>query len=171
MKNIKISQNIAYLSMLLAISLILSYVESLFSFIFLSMGMKIGLTNIITLIGLKTCGKIKTFIIVLLRVFIVSLLFGNSMKFMLSISGFLFSFIIMIICIDTLKFSTYFTSMIGGVFHNIGQIIALNFFVKTPYIFSILPLYIFTGLLAGLVVGVVSNTVLKILLKYKKDIR
>ena len=167
MKNIEISKNIAFLSMLLAISLILSYVESLFSYIFLSVGIKIGLTNIITLIGLKTCGKIKTFIIVFLRVFIISLLFGNFMKFMLSLSGFLMSFIIMSICIDVFKFSIYFTSMVGGIFHNVGQIVALTFFIKTHYIFSILPMYIFLGLLAGLVVGIVSNTVLKILSKYK----
>lgn len=156
-KNIKI---MSYMIVLLSISLIFGYVEAIFPFSIGSVGIKVGLCNIITLIGFYILNIKKTFCIGMFRVLIIGIIFANFIRFLLSLSGFLLSFVIMLI-LYKMKFSIIFTSIFGGIFHNVGQIIALSIISKNALIMRLLPIYVIVGIITGLIIGIITSLILK----------
>ena len=134
LKNTTFSLSILYLSL----SLIFGYIETIFPLNLGVIGVRIGLSNIITILGLKTIGKSKTFLICLLRLVILGILFNNIIRFIISASGLVLSYIIMVLCFDILNFGIVSTSIFGAVFHNIGQIIAVSIISKNVAIIKIL---------------------------------
>lgn len=149
----------------LSASLILGYIEALFPFNFGILGIKIGLSNIITILGLLFLGTKRTFVINLLRLVILGILFSNLIRFFISVAGFLLSFLIMVVAIKALKFDIIISSIFGGVSHNIGQIIAVSFISKNIEIYKLLYVYIILGIVSGLIVGIISSLIYKSLRK------
>ena len=81
------NKKLVILSMTLCVSLILSYVDGLIPYNFVIPGIKMGLTNIAIVFVLYKFGVKETVLISLLRVFIMSVLFNNSLTFLYSLSG------------------------------------------------------------------------------------
>ena len=79
-------------AMFLALSMILGYVESLLPMPFPIPGIKLGLANIVSILGLFSIGAVPTAVITLLRVLLLAILFGNMMTLSYSMAGFLLSF-------------------------------------------------------------------------------
>lgn len=150
-----------YATILLSISLILSYIENLFPFSVGGLGVRIGLANLVTIIALKTLSIRASFIINVLRIGIIGILFANSVRIMLSISGFILSFLLMLIMLKKLQFSIVTTSIFGGVAHNIAQILCLSILLKNVNIFVLMPFYIIIGIITGAVIGILSDIIYK----------
>ena len=150
-----------YSVVLLSISLILSYIEALIPLNIGNLGVKIGLANISTLISLHILDTKWTFFINIVRLIVIGILFGNVIRFALSCAGFLLSFVVMVFLLNELSFSIVTTSIFGGVFHNIGQIIALAFIMKNKSVLSLIPIYILIGIFSGLIIGILSKIILK----------
>lgn len=161
MKTKNRTQYIAYTIVFLSLTLILGYVETLFPITIGDVGIKIGLSNIVTIIGLKTIGTKRTILINILRLIILGILFGNMVRFTISVVGFIVSFIVMYLLLIHLKIGVIISSIFGGIFHNIGQFIAIIFIMKNYYVLYLLPIYVLFGILSGLLVGIVSNTLIK----------
>lgn len=161
MKTKNQTQYIAYTIVFISLSLILGYVESLFPITVGDVGIKIGLSNIVTILALKSIGMKRTILINTLRLIILGVLFGNIARFVISVSGFLVSFLIMYIFLMHFKAGVIISSIFGGIFHNIGQFIAIIFIMKNFYILYLLPIYVLLGILSGLFVGIISNTLMK----------
>ena len=79
-------------AMFLALSMILGYLESMIPTPFPIPGIKLGLANIVNIIGLFSLGILPTGIISFLRVLLLSMLFGNLMTLSYSMAGFFLSF-------------------------------------------------------------------------------
>lgn len=155
------SQKFAYSIICLSISLILSYVEAIFPLDIGGLGVKVGFANIITLIALQILDIKKTLIINILRTVIIGIMFGNIIRFILSLSGFLLSFVIMTIMLKKLNFSIITSSVFGGVSHNLGQIISLAIILKNRQIFTLVPFYTIVGIVAGIIIGILSDIIYK----------
>ena len=123
-------------AMFLALSMILGYVESLLPMPFPIPGIKLGLANIVSILGLFSIGAVPTAVITLLRVLLLAILFGNMMTLSYSMAGFLLSFAVMFCAKKCLHFSYLAVSLLGGIFHN--------------------PVLLFAGMLAGIMMGVLS---------------
>ena len=52
-------------------------------------------------------------------------------------------------------------SLAGGVFHNIGQLIVAMLVVETFSVIYYVPVLLIAGMLTGLLIGIVSNEMLK----------
>lgn len=156
-KNVKI---FAFSSVLLALSIILSYVENLIPFNAMGVGVRIGLSNICVVIGIESIGKVRTFVITMLRILILSLLFGSIVKFYISLSGFVFSFIFMCLYSIAKNYDIIILSIIGGAFHIIGQFIALVVLFSNMNILYLLPPYTLIGIITGAIVGLISKLIL-----------
>ena len=158
-----------YSVLFLSLSLIFGYVEALLPLNIGYIGVKIGLSNIITILALKFLTVKRTFVINLLRLIILGILFSNIIRFFISVSGFLISFFVMVLMLNVLNRSIIISSIFGGIFHNIGQILAVAFFNFNPdnyyAIFSLLPIYIVIGAITGLVIGLISNFLYKVMIK------
>lgn len=139
----------AYMGLLLAFALILSYVESLIPFFFGVPGMKLGLANLAVLLALYLFGGREAFLLNVLRILLSSFLFGNMSMFFYSAAGGIFSFLVMLLMKRVKKFSMIGVSMGGGVFHNVGQVLVAFFVVRTEGIFYYVPALLVMGVVTG----------------------
>jgi len=163
MKNRFTASRIAKGGMFVALALIFGYVESLIPFHFGVPGIKLGLANIMTVAGLYFLDLSDVCLISVLRILLSGLLFGNLMSLIYSLAGGLLSLLIMILLKHTSQFSVIGVSMAGGVFHNVGQILAAIFMTGVANIAIYLPVLMGTGLLTGFLMGLISGRVLHIL--------
>ena len=158
------NQILSYSIISLALMLILSYIEALFPLSIGGVGIKLGLSNILTIIGILVLGAKMTFIINILRLLIMGVFFGNIVRFQISLSGFFLSFIVMLFLIKFLGFSIIATSIFGAVFHNIGQLIVVSIIIKNIDILNLTPIYIIMGIVTGFIIGVITDILYKKLL-------
>ena len=159
------ARRVATVGAFVALALIFSYVEAIIPFNFGIPGIKLGLANLVIVTGLYFLDYKDVCIISLLRIFISGLLFGNGMSLIYSISGGLLSLIIMIIFKKTNIFSVIGVSIVGAVFHNIGQIIAAAFVIQTSVVVIYLPILMIAGVGTGFLIGFISSNLLPILIK------
>lgn len=143
-----------------SLALIFGYIEAVIPFNFGIPGVKLGLANIVTVTALYYFGVKEAVGISLIRVLLIGLLFGNAMSLIYSLSGAAFSLAVMILC-KKLKLSTIGVSAMGGVFHNIGQLIAAAVMLNTSALLYYYPVLFISGLVTGIVIGVVSDQIIK----------
>ena len=155
------TKNIALFAMLTAVALILSYVESLIPVLVAVPGVKLGITNIVVIFALYRLGTKEAAALSLLRVVLVSFLFGNAFSFLYSLAGAILSLAVMILLKKSDKFSATGVSVAGAVFHNVGQILVAIVVLSTEKLVLYLPVLAVTGVLAGVVTGLAASVLLK----------
>ncbi|MGN1180816.1 MAG: Gx transporter family protein, partial [Suilimivivens sp.] len=146
----------AYLGLLLAFALILSYIEVLIPFSFGIPGIKLGLANFAVILALYLIGYREAFVLTIAKALLCSLLFGNMSMMLYSLFGAVFSIIIMILMVKSNRFHVPVVSAAGGVMHNIGQLVVAYFVVKTYGIFYYVPVLILAGLITGILIGITA---------------
>ena len=152
--------SVAFLGLFTAFAMILSYVERLIPTFVAIPGIKLGLPNIAIIVILYKFGEKEAFIISILRVLLSSLLFTNGITMLYGLVGATLSFIVMILLKNALSLVT--VSILGGVVHNVGQIIVAYFILQTEQLMYWLPVLIISGVIAGAVIGLIAA------LTYKK---
>lgn len=157
------SQKVSYCAVFTALAMIFSYVEAILPISFGIPGIKLGLANLVTVTGLYYMSKKDVFLISLTRILLMGLLFGNGMSLLYSLTGGILSYIIMVTLKKKSSLSVLAVSVSGGVFHNIGQLAAAAFAVSNIHIFYYLPALLIAGVVTGLLIGIVSEKILKIL--------
>lgn len=156
------SKRIAYLAIFTACALILSFVETLIPPVYSAVpGIKIGLPNIIIIYTLYKISAFSAFSVSVIRVLLVALLFGNAMTLFYSFAGALLSLAIMVILKKTALFSVTGVSVTGAVFHNLGQIIVAILILDTVEIGYYMIILTLTGVISGVLVGILSSVLLK----------
>ena len=150
------------LVMLLSFSIVLSILESFIPlFNGYIPGLKLGLANIIVLIVLYKYDTKDVFFVSILRVVVVGLIRTGlfSINFFFSLSGALFSACSMILFKKT-KLSMIGVSVIGSIFHSIGQILIAILFLKNNNMIYYLPWLLLFSIPTGLFVGYISKKLL-----------
>ena len=150
------TKKIAVLALAIALAMILSFVESQIPAFVAIPGVKIGLANIAVVFVLYKLGWKEAVLISLVRVFMVSVLFGTAVSLFYSVAGAVLSLTGMVLLRKTGLFSTVAVSVTGGVLHNVGQILMACLLLETNVIVYYLPFLILSGVIAGVVIGVVS---------------
>ncbi len=155
------TRQLVTLSALIAVAMILSYVESMIPAFVAVPGVKVGLSNIATVFALYALGWPYAICVSVVRVFLSALLFGNFVSLIYSLSGAALALIVMILLKKLDKFSSVGISVAGGVCHNAGQIIAACIVMETTAIaVYIIPL-ILSGTIAGVVIGLVAGNLVE----------
>lgn len=155
------NKRIATTALLIALAMILSYVETLIPVFVAVPGMKLGLTNLVVLVALVYLDGKYAFGINMLRILLVAFTFGNMFALMYSLAGGMLSFIIMFLLYKSGKFSYIGISVSGGVAHNIGQILVAMFVLDTASLIYYLPVLLISGVVAGAIIGILGGEVLK----------
>ena len=154
------TKKLALCAILSAVAIVFGYIESLFPVPVSIPGVKWGLGNIVVLIALYILDKKYAFFIMLIKVMVTSLLFSSPSVFIYSLFGGIFSFNIMIL-LKKLNLHLINVSIGGGIFHNIGQLVAAGIMMNTITVFSYLPVLIISGVITALVTGFCSLIILK----------
>lgn len=153
-------KKITRLSILLSLSIVLSIVESLVPvFNGIIPGLKIGLANIAIMIALYAYGIKEAIFVSIARIFIVGMLRTGlfNITFFFSISGAILSLIAMFIFKKINIFSIIGVSIIGSIFHTIGQIIVAILFVQNMNILYYLPVLLICAIITGVLTGYISK--------------
>lgn len=152
---------LAMRGMLVAVAMVLSWLEAQLPVFFAVPGMKMGLTNLVVLIALYRFGKKDAMIINILRILLVGLSFGNMFSMIYSLAGGLLSGIVMILLYITNRFRMVSVSLAGGIFHNVGQILVAMFVLESSSVLYYLPVLWISGMAAGVFVGLLGAQVVK----------
>ena len=154
------TKKLTLLGLSVALAMILSFVESQIPSFVPIPGVKIGLANIVVVFALYKLGWKEAVGISLLRVFLVSVLFGHAASFLYSFAGALFSFCGMALMKRTGLFTHVAVSVAGGVLHNAGQILMACILLGTNMIAYYLPFLILSGTIAGVVIGLLASVMI-----------
>lgn len=153
------NKRIAFLGLFVALAFVLSYIEYLLPLNIGIPGAKIGIANLAVMVTLYTVGEKSAIALSVVRVVLVGLTFGNISMMMYSLAGATLSLLVMLIAKRIGKLSMTGVSVLGGVFHNIGQIIVAMLVLETESLFYYLPFLIVVGTITGVVIGIVSNLI------------
>ena len=156
-------QKIALLGVLLAVTIVIAILES-FIPSFTIPGIKLGFANIIILVTLYEVGIWEAAFINLVRVLIVSLVRGTflSMGFFMSLTGAFLSLGVMILFYLLIKkFSIIGVSVIGSLFHVIGQILIAIIYMGSVYVVFYLPIIGISAVITGILVGFIARAIIK----------
>ncbi len=162
------TKKVALLGILTSVALILSYIEAILPPIWAAVpGIKMGFPNIVIIFILYRFGVKEATIVSFIRIFIVALLFGNVMTLAYSCAGALLSIVLMAVFKKINAFSVVGTSIVGGIAHNLGQILVAIFLFDTVQIGYYMAVLAVTGTIAGVFIGIAGAFLLKRLEKYR----
>ena len=155
------TKKLTQLALTVSFALILSFIESRIPAFVAIPGVKVGLANIAVIFTLYKLGVKEAIAVSLVRVLLVSVLFGSPVSLIYSASGAVLSLATMLLLKQLTPLKEVAVSVSGGVMHNVGQIAAASFMLITNVVTYYLPFLILSGTLAGIVVGIASALLIK----------
>ena len=156
----KKTKRLVLLAMLTAVAMILSYVESLLPSVGIP-GVKMGLANIAVIFALFRFGWKEAAALSLVRVVLVSLLFGSVGAMLYSLAGAVLSLAVMALLRRIDRFSTVGISVAGGVAHNAGQILMAMIILQTKQLLGYLPVLAVSGIAGGVLTGLAAALLIR----------
>lgn len=160
------TKKITMLALLSAAALVLSWLDSLIPVSGALPGAKLGLANLSVMIGLYLLGPGMGAALCGIKILLSTVLFGNAFSFFYALSGGVLSYGIMVLLKK--RCSIGFVSLMGGMFHNLGQILAAMLILETAGLIAYLPVLLLCGLGAGCAIGAVGGILIKRLEVIKK---
>jgi len=160
------SKKIALYGLFISLAFIFSYIESLIPIPFPVPGIKLGLANLVVVVAMYGIGMKESFVLSMVRILLVGFTFRDPSTLLFSFAGGIFSWLMMAVFKKLRLFSMVGVSIIGGIAHNIGQIIVAVIYVSNTGIIYYLPFLMISGLVSGTLIGILAALVLKRLYKY-----
>jgi heptaprenyl diphosphate synthase len=156
------------LSMLLSLSVSLNVFESFIPILGnIIPGSKLGLANIVILFVIYLYGFKDAVFVSLMRVLLVGIIRTGlfNITFFFSLGGAILSVIAMYLSYKFTKLSVVGISIIGSIFHSIGQILIAILILKMPQMVYYLPYLLLLSIPTGIIIGMISKRVISF---YKK---
>lgn len=152
------TRKLTALALFATLALAIYFVESLLPPVVPIPGVKLGLANIITLLVLHRYSARDAAAVLLARVLLSALLFGQAMSLIYSLCGGLLCLLAMSLSSRLLRKSfPELTSVLGGIFHNVGQLLAAFLITAVPGVLVYLPYLLLSGTAAGLFTGLCAR--------------
>jgi heptaprenyl diphosphate synthase len=121
-------------------------------------GVKLGLSNIITVYAMYLLGPADTLMILLSRIFLGAVFSGQMMTLLYSLGGGLCCFCAMLVLRRIIsKDHLWITSACCGLFHNLGQLTVAAGVMKTWAVMAYLPYLVLAGVCAGVFTGLCTQ--------------
>ncbi len=155
------TKRLAQAGLLTALALIAGYVESLIPISIGIPGVKLGLANLVIVWALYMGSPAETLTIDLMRVLLSGFLFGSLSMILYGLAGALLSLGCMLIAKKSGALPVLGVSIVGGITHNIGQLLVAMVVLETKSLIYYGPVLLIAGLVTGLLIGIVSGEVLK----------
>lgn len=144
-----------------ALAIIFGYVEMLLPVFFVVPGMKLGLANLVTVFVLYRYRAKEAAVISLIRIVVIGFLFANLFSILYSLAGAALSLLCMTAAKRFSGLSIVGVSILGGVTHNLGQLIVAALVVENGNVFYYFPALLISGLVTGAIIGIVTGEILK----------
>lgn len=142
------------LALYTTLSLAIYAVESMIPPLVPIPGIKLGLANIITLVVLRRYSPGDACLVLTARILLSSLLFGQAVSLFYSLAGGAFSLLAMYLTGRLFgRKMSFLTGAMGGLTHNLGQLLTALVLTATPGVLAYLPFLALSGILTGLFTG------------------
>lgn len=150
-------------SLLAALALVLSYIETMIPVPVPMPGVKLGLSNIAIILALYVIGGRCAMAVAFVKVLASSLLFGSPAMFAYSVGGTLLALVGMLGLYGIPGVGVVAVSVVSAVLHNIGQLIVASCMLSSTAVFLSLPPLMVAACITGALTGVVASTILPVM--------
>ena len=161
MKKKSSAQKVALYGVLIALAMVLSYVEMLIPLPVGIPGVKPGLANLVVFLALYTMTAREAFLISMVRILLVSITFGNGSAFLYSMAGGILSFLVMWIFQKKDFLLPAGVSIAGGIAHNVGQLLMAAVILENGAVFTYFPVLLAAGCITGGIIGCLGEQIRK----------
>ena len=158
------AMQVSMMGLLFALAMVLSFFESTLSAMMaMPPGIKLGLSNIVTMYCLFFLGSGPALTLAVLKSLFV-LLTRGAVAAAMSLSGGLCSVLVMLLLLRLPKASVSYLiiSVMGAIFHNLGQLVMARYIIGSDKVLYYLPIMVGSGI----VMGVITGMVLRVMLPY-----
>ncbi|MBQ7956839.1 MAG: Gx transporter family protein [Clostridia bacterium] len=164
------TQKIALIGVLSAQALALAFLENLLPALpFLPPGVKLGLSNIVTMFCAGSLGFAPAFFVTVIKSLFVFLTRGATAFFM-SLGGGLLSTLAMCLMVKSVKNKSGYigVAVVSAICHNLGQLAVSIIITKTTAMISYAPVLLISAVVMGFITGTVLKFVMPLLIKQSK---
>ena len=161
MKKKSSAQRVALYGVLIALAMVLSYVEMLIPLPVGIPGVKPGLANLVVFLALYTMTAREAFLISMVRILLVSITFGNGSAFLYSMAGGILSFLVMWSFQKKDFLLPVGVSIAGGIAHNVGQLLMAAVILENGAVFTYFPVLLAAGCITGGIIGFLGEQIRK----------
>ena len=155
------AKKIAQLGVLSAVALTIFMVEAQIPPVIPIPGVKLGLSNIVTVFTVFAVGPLEGVAVLAVRIFLGAIFAGNFSSILYSAAGGLLAIAATIGLRKILtKHQLWVAGILGAVTHSIGQMIAAVTITDTPELLIYLPIMITISIVTGLFTGLCAQMLL-----------
>ena len=151
-------KKITTLALFTTLALIIFTIENAIPTLVPIPGIKLGLANIITLVVLHNYSPKDTLLVLLMRILLASFFIGQAISLLYSLAGGLLCFAAMLLIHQLLQGHYLFLiSIVGAIFHNLGQLAVAYLITEVPGVLVYLPFLLLSAILTGLFTGLCAQ--------------
>ena len=161
MKKNSSAQKVALYGVLIALAMVLSYVEMMIPLPVGIPGVKPGLANLVVFLALYMMTAREALLISMVRILLVSITFGNGSAFLYSMAGGILSFLVMWIFQKKDFLLPSGVSIAGGIAHNVGQLLMAAVILENGAVFTYFPVLLAAGCITGGIIGFLGEQIRK----------
>ena len=152
------SRRLALSAVLAAIALTIFVLEAQIPLPLPVPGLKLGLSNVVTLFALAVLGWREAMVILLVRIVLGNIFTAQIMALLYSLASGLLSFAVMALLLRVLKRSQLWVAgVFGGIAHNLGQMAVAVAVTGTPALLMYLPVLLLCGIVTGAFTGLCAQ--------------
>ena len=150
-------RTLSRMALLTAAALILGYLDSLIPLVPSIPGIKLGLSNLVLLYAVFYMRPGETLILMLLKVGLSSLLFGNAVGALYALAGGILSTAAMLLLHRIPQISVIPVSTVGGILHIIGQCVIGSILISFKSVLFYAPWLLISVTATGLLLGLAAR--------------
>lgn len=155
------TKKLTQVAMLSAVAIIIFVVEAQIPLPVVIPGLKLGLSNVVTLFALWTLGRGEAGLILSVRILLGNMVAGSFMMMLYSAAGGLLCFLVMVLMKPLFSDKqVFFLSIFGAIAHNVGQLGAAVLITSTLGILVYAPVLLFSGIVTGFFTGQCAQAVI-----------
>ena len=154
-------QRVALCGMLLALMLVLGFVEGMIPLSATVPGIRLGLSNGVLIFAVYMLDIPTAYVLMALKVVLSSSLYAGFGAFPYALAGGVLSLTAMALLSRVKGMHPVTVSMVGGVMHNVGQVVMAMLMLSTTRLMYYLAILMFAGLATGGLTGVCAHQVMK----------
>ncbi len=155
------TQRVALCGLLIAMMLVLGFVESRIPINVSVPGIKLGLSNGVLIFAVYMLDLPVSWLLMVLKVFLSGLLFGGFSKIMYAAAGGVLSMACMSALSRVKGMHPVTVSMAAGAMHNVGQVALAMVILHSRELIYYMAVLMLVGLACGALTGVVADAVMK----------
>ena len=156
------TRKLTLMAMLSAVALIIFVVEAQIPALVPIPGIKLGLSNIVTVFAVFMLGSWEAALILAVRIFLGAVFAGNFSTILYSAGGGILAILLTILCRRILKKDQLWVAgCLGAVAHSVGQMAVAVLVTGTPGLVIYLPVMIVCSIITGLFTGLCAQFLVK----------